>query len=136
MATESTAAGRKGRPNYPLEFKRQLAQAACEPKVSVAKLALTHGINANMLFTWRRQYRAGLFDVPLPGSASLLPVSVCNAQNSTDSHQQAIEAPATATPAAAAAAGTIEITFPGAVVRLDGRIDSTTLRTVLQSLRP
>jgi hypothetical protein len=28
--------------------------AACEPNVSVAKLALTHGIHANMLFPWRR----------------------------------------------------------------------------------
>ena len=31
---------RKGRPNHPLEFKRQLAELACEPGISVAKLAL------------------------------------------------------------------------------------------------
>lgn len=130
---EEMAASRKGRPNYPLEFKRQLAQEACEPKVSVAKLALTYGINANMLFTWRRQYRAGLFDVA--GAATLLPVSVCNAQGHTDVQQPAMETPAAA-PATTAVAGTIEITFPGAVVRLDGRVDSATLRTVLQSLRP
>ena len=104
--------------------------------MSVAKLALTHGINANMLFTWRRQYRTGLFDVLLPESATLLPVSVCNAQDNTDSQQQPIEALAAATPAAAAVAGIIEITFPGAVVRLNGSVDSTTLCTVLPSLRP
>ena len=34
---------------------------ACEPEISVAKLALRYGLNANMLFKWRRQYRAGLF---------------------------------------------------------------------------
>jgi transposase len=29
---------RKGQPNYPKEFKRQVAVAACEPGISVAKL--------------------------------------------------------------------------------------------------
>lgn len=54
--------GRRGRPNYPLEFKRRLAVEACEPGVSVAKLALRYGLNTNMVFKWRRQYRAGQFD--------------------------------------------------------------------------
>jgi transposase len=133
---EETVASRKGRPNYPLEFKRQLAQAAREPKVSVAKLALTHGINANMLFTWRRQHRAGLFNEPLPRPVTLLPVSICNAKNHTVSGEHEPEAPAAATHAATSTAGTIEITFPGVVVRLDGCVDSATLRTVVQSLHP
>jgi len=55
------ARGRAGRPNYPTEFKRRLAVEACDPEISVAKLALRYGLNANMLFKWRRQYRAGLF---------------------------------------------------------------------------
>jgi transposase len=55
---------RKGCPNHAVEFKRRLAIAACEPGVSVARLALEHRINANLLFKWRRQYRAGKFDVP------------------------------------------------------------------------
>ena len=58
---EDVKKGRTGRPNYPTEFKRRLAFEACEPKISVAKLALRYGLNANMLFKWRRQYRAGLF---------------------------------------------------------------------------
>ncbi len=51
---------------------------ACEPDVSVAKLALKHSINANMLFKWRRQYRAGQFGVAekcsVAESVTLLPV--------------------------------------------------------------
>ncbi|WP_200821829.1 transposase [Caballeronia humi] len=35
-----------------------MAAGACEPGVSVSKLARGHGINANMLFKWRRRYRA------------------------------------------------------------------------------
>ena len=69
---------RKGRPNYPIGFKRDLAMQACEPDVSVAKLALKHSINANMLFKWRRQYRAGQFGVAekcsVAESVTLLPV--------------------------------------------------------------
>ncbi|MGQ0528472.1 MAG: transposase [Panacagrimonas sp.] len=31
----------------------QLAKASCEPGISVAKLAQSHGLNTNMLFKWR-----------------------------------------------------------------------------------
>lgn len=58
---EVVARGRTGRPNYTKEFKRRLAIEACEPDISVAKLALRYGLNANMLFKWRREYRAGKF---------------------------------------------------------------------------
>lgn len=50
-----------GSRNYPQEFKRQVAQVASEPQVSVSKLALARGLNANLVFRWRRQYRAGQF---------------------------------------------------------------------------
>ncbi|WP_338925278.1 transposase [Mycetohabitans endofungorum] len=53
--SEAKPGSRKGRPNYNPEFRRRLAAAACEPGVSVAKLAQVNSINANMLFTWRRR---------------------------------------------------------------------------------
>ena len=62
---------RKGCPNRAVEFKRGLAAAACEPGISVAKLALEHGVNTNLLFKWRREYRAGKFGAPDP--ADLVP---------------------------------------------------------------
>jgi len=40
--------------------------AACTPGTSVAKLALEHGVNTNLLFKWRREYRAGKFGAPNP----------------------------------------------------------------------
>lgn len=61
---EVVTGGRVGRPNYSVEFKRRLAAEACESGVSVAKLALRYGLNTNMVFKWRRQYRAGEFDTP------------------------------------------------------------------------
>jgi len=49
--TPSTAhpGSSKGRPNYPTDFKLRLAQQACEPGVSVPRLACKHGIKANLL---------------------------------------------------------------------------------------
>jgi transposase len=64
MVDTAVKAGKRAkRLNYPFDFKKRLARAACAPDVSVSQLALDHEINVNMLFKWRRQYRAGLFDV-------------------------------------------------------------------------
>ena len=78
-----TGAGRptrKGCPNHPIEFERGLAAASCDPAVSVAKLPLEHGVNTNLLFKWRRQYRRGKFGVPdaahAPLAAALGPAGV------------------------------------------------------------
>ena len=50
--------GRKadGRRRYAPEAKRKLIEAALQPGVSVARLALEHGLNANMLRTWVTRY--------------------------------------------------------------------------------
>ncbi|XDA04444.1 transposase (plasmid) [Cupriavidus sp. Agwp_2] len=47
------------------------------PGVSVSKLALEHGLNVNMVFRWRRMYRAGHFGAPeVANDPLLLPVVV------------------------------------------------------------
>lgn len=45
----------------------------------MAKLAQAHGLNPNMVFKWRRQLRAGLFDGLAHGTAVLLPVALPDA---------------------------------------------------------
>jgi transposase len=110
---------RKGRPNYATDFKLRLAQQACEPGVSVSRLAREHGINANMLFKWRRHYRAGLLG-SVPASPLLLPVTIADAP--AVSH---------ATPA-----GRIEIVIADVIVRIDGAVDPATVRAILQGLQP
>lgn len=72
---------RLGRPNHPKELKLWLAKAACEPGISVAQLALEHGINANLLFKWRRYYLAGEFEAS--AKANLLPVTVLDETDSS-----------------------------------------------------
>jgi transposase len=43
---------RDGRCCYDPEAKRELIEACLRPGVSVARMALQHGLNANMLRTW------------------------------------------------------------------------------------
>ena len=97
--------------------------AACEPDISVSKLALAHQVHTNMVFKWRRQYRAGLFGA----EPAFLPVTL-------------VTAPKPAAPAAPlpqiAAEGSIEIRIADAIVHVHGAVDAKVLRTVLQSLRP
>jgi transposase len=105
---------RKGRPNYPAEFKHRLATAACEPGLSVSKLAQQHGINANMLFKWRRDLHAGLLTEAKSQSAHLLPVVVQRAP---------------ALPSVTSSASFIEIVIADAVVRVGAGTDAALLRS-------
>jgi len=64
------------RPSFPIAFKAKVAALACEPGVSVSKLAREHDLNTNMLFRWRRDYRMGILCAPVEATPALLPVSV------------------------------------------------------------
>lgn len=48
---------RDGRSCYDKEAKCELIEACLRPGVSVARTALQHGINANLLRTWITRYR-------------------------------------------------------------------------------
>ena len=53
---EEGKAGRRRR-HYDDEFKQQVLAECGEPNASVARVALSHGINANLVHTWRREAR-------------------------------------------------------------------------------
>ena len=46
-----------GRCRYAPEAKRELIEVCLQPGISVARMALEHGINANLLRKWINQYR-------------------------------------------------------------------------------
>ena len=48
------------RREHSAEFKRALVARSLEPGVSVAAIAMDNGINANLLFGWRRKHLDGL----------------------------------------------------------------------------
>ena len=127
---------RKGRPNYAPEFRREVARAACEPGLSVAKLAQSHGLNPNMVFKWRRQYRAGLLDnKTVSETAVFVPVAI-----SPDDPMAVSSLPGSTAQlplrAQEAATSGIEIELNGARVRVSGKVDPAQLRLVLHCLRP
>lgn len=118
---------RSGRANYPVEFKRRLAAAACEAGVSVSKLAMANEINANMLFKWRREFRAGRFDGAPQTLPALLPVVVAG--------PPLVAAAATAQAPQPTPSDAIEIVFADAIVRVREGANVALLRTIFQSVR-
>ncbi len=66
--------GRDGRCLYDPEAKRELVEACLQPGISVAKVALEFGINANLLRKWMGHYSETGY--PSPSSALALPAFV------------------------------------------------------------
>lgn len=58
--------------------RRQIVKETLEAGVSVARVALKHGVNANQVFQWRRLYRNGKLGVTHEGAMKLLPVNVAD----------------------------------------------------------
>jgi len=133
LDTELKPGNRKGRPNYPVEFKRRLAAAACEAGVSVSKLAMANAVNANMVFKWRRELRAGLFDDAPAAVTKLLPVVLAAAP--VEVELDAATAPRSPLPSPSTAVAMIEIVIADAVVRVHGNADAVMLARIFQSLR-
>lgn len=135
----SVSPGRKKRrPNFSSEFKQSLAQQACEPGVSVSQLAQTNNVNVNMLFKWRRQLVAGLFNKPSPAQV-MLPVTIVETATmespGATAKRQTKPATAPLVDVSALRQGVIEIQIAEATMRFDGHADLATLRAVVRMLR-
>ena len=119
------------RREHSVEFKQELVARSLEPGVSVAAIAMEGGINANLLFGWRRKHLNRLAQgggaAPHQPAAVLLPVSIETAPTQRPSTSLA--------PPMRPGGGAIEIEIGGARVRLRGSVDEASLRTVLTALR-
>jgi transposase len=129
MDSEIDAGSRTGRRYRTMEEKRRIVEATLGSSASMASLARQYGLNANQLFHWRKLYRAGLLGststVRSDSSARLLPVTV-----EADPEQAESDA------GAEQASGTINIELPGRVlISVEGRVDPSMVRAVLESLR-
>ncbi|MGL5091237.1 MAG: IS66-like element accessory protein TnpA [Aeromonas sobria] len=125
-----TNSSRKGRANYSREFKQRLVDAANQPGVSVSKLAQEHGVNANLLFKWRRDAKAQ--------SPALYPIELVLPPSSTEPLLPSTPQPETLTSETASEptlSGTIEIRLGRAMVVIDGSVDTNALRMILETLR-
>jgi transposase len=102
------------------EEKRRIVEETLTAGTSVAAIARRHGLNANLLFSWRRQYEQGVLAdrTRAPRAPKLLPVVVSSRPGETPVPPEAIE---------------IELPC-GARVRLMGDVAEQRLVTVLSAL--
>lgn len=134
QATAATPPRRVLRTN---EQKRRIVEEAMVPGASVAAVARKHGMNANLLFGWRRLHKRGLLE-QCREPASLLPVKVLTPTVLPDRKSRPRRAAKAITRAATQAVGSghIEIVLPGDVrVQVHGRVEVDALSVVLMALR-
>jgi transposase len=124
------------RRQYTIERKRQIVEEACAPGASVSIVARRHDVNANLVFTWRKQYQQGnLVDSTKAMARAALPapdlirVGVVEAGGTRP--LSVVTGKATASPGSSRLS-MIEITLRGGIkVRVDAGIDEAALRRVL-----
>jgi len=134
QATVATPTRRLLRTN---EEKRRIVAEAMVPGASIAAVARKHGVNANLLFGWRRLHKRGLLE-QCREPASLLPVTVTTPTVLPDRKSRPTRAvqPVRRAAAPAIGPGHIEIELPGDVrVRVHGRVEVDALSAVLAALR-
>jgi len=111
-------------------FKDDMVAQSLVSGASVAAIAMKGGINANLLFKWRREHVKAKDAVAQEG-ATLLPVCVIP-------DIAVLPSPPPAPIAAVnrgARPGVIELEIAGAQLRLRGAVDEAMLSSVLRALR-
>jgi len=106
--------------------KRLIVEQALEPGASVARVARAHGLNANVVFHWRRLYGEGKLAVEPSQAMKLLPVNIADREVVEQLPEDVV------TPSR----GSIHIELPGEIrISVEGNADPATIRAVLEALR-
>jgi transposase len=117
------------RRKYTIAEKRAIVEETRRRGASVAEVAQRHGVNANLLFGWRRLYQQGVLrEESSAKPVALLPVKVTTPTLLPTERE-------TARMPAHKAGGSIEIEFAGGQrLRIRGRVDRATLTRVITAL--
>jgi transposase len=109
--------------HHSIEFKRAVVAKSLMEGTSVSRLAREFNINANQVFTWRRQFA----DLQRTGNEApadrLLPVTVLDASDAADERPPP-------------PSGVILLTVGATQLRIEGGVDAATLAQVLAHLLP
>lgn len=127
--TDAGAKDHKVRRFRSKQERRQIVEETLKPGASVSRVARAHDVNANQVFKWRKQYRAGRLGLAPTATthSTLLPVKIS-------------ESLPTVRPAAerrrvkARRAGIIDIDLGHARVRIEGAADPDCVRAALEGL--
>lgn len=106
-----------------VEEKRRIVEEAMAPGASVAQVARVHGVNANQVFAWRRQYQAGELVPASTSGPKLLPVIVSDSAEQETNEDADVRG------------GSIHIEFPGrALVSIEAGVDPALAAAVIERL--
>ena len=115
-----------------VQEKLRIVEEANRPGASVAAVALRNGVNANLVFGWRRLHRRGLLERQRDVSPRLLPVKITMPTVTPSERTTGLPAKRerASTPQIP---GCLEIVLSGEVrVRLHGDIQPATLTHILE----
>lgn len=115
------------RRKYSVAEKLRILQDLQKPGASVSDVARAHGVNANVVFGWRRMAKRGALRDPGPQRAELLPVKV----ESPTVLPSTVSAPIPSR----REQPVIEVEFPSGVrVHVRGVVDTAALKRVFEAL--
>jgi transposase len=121
--------GRRGGPRrrWPEETKRRIVEETFKPGASVAIVARRYELNANVVFAWRRLYRAdGMGPSVDESAADLIPVKVIAPQRGRQGVQPQACVPQT---------DSIEVLLAGGTqVRFNGSLAREALREIIAAV--
>ena len=117
------AKGKAPRRRYEEDFKRRIVAEANTPGVSVSEIARQHGLNANLVFNWRKKFGGVASGASLP-EPRLLPVEI-KMEETADPTEAQPSPPV------------LEIVLPcGSHLRCGARMDPALLSQALVALKP
>src|SRR5690242_5746521 len=129
--------GEARRRRWTAEEKARIVAESRRPGVTVSEVALRHGVNRNLVWTWRREaWKRAVSDgqafVPLRIADEIAAPAMAAAGGS----ESAAATPTVPSGACSSepTAGTIDIEIGGARVRVSGGVDAAALRLVLTHL--
>lgn len=123
---------RPRRPNFPYEFNKiSLVEQSLQPGACVAQIARENGINDNLLFNWRHQYRKGALLPSGKNTPALLPVTL------TPEPDNKIPAPVQVPEQINTPPGSLccELVLPAGTLRLKGELTPALLQTLIREMK-
>src|SRR5215471_329910 len=104
--------------------RRQIVEETLKANASVALVARAHGVNANQVFKWRRQYKQGRLEAD--AATTLLPVKVSDVIPAVK--------PRTHLKSGGRRSGIIDVDLGHARVRIEGAADPDCVRATIEGL--
>lgn len=131
-AVNGVRVNRTGRRTFALQYKLDVVRQCSKPGVSVAGIALAHGINANLVRRWVVRHRRAAIDATAKPGTMVLPVTIQTGTSVLEA--RAVDAIDASTKRRQVGIATIEIELYGARIHLRNGVDAQVLRSVLDVL--